>query len=218
MFRSRAILLATGVILMTAPDAGAASAAPALRVTPNPVTQGQTTTAFLDGFCAASACSPVTVLVDGREVGAGRVDAHGKVTLRFVANQLPGQYPVVARQSTPDGQRSASTGLVILISDQPNGSPPPASTTPTQKPSPPASAKPTKNPEKTAQPTKSPTGSPTSDPSPPPASDNLTTAADEADQDGDDNNPIVLWATLCALAVAGTVLAWRRKRRKSGTS
>lgn len=217
MFKSGGVLLLAGAILMTTPDVGAVSATPALRVTPNPVTQGQTTTAFLEGFCATSACSAVTVLVDGVKVGAAHADAHGKVAIRFVANQLPGQYPVVARQSTPDGQRNASTGLVILISDQPNGSPPPASTTPTQKPSPSASAKPSKKPEKTTQPTKSPTRTSRANPSPPPASDNPATAADEADQNNDDNM-ILVWLVLGALVLAGSVLAWRLKRRNSGVS
>jgi hypothetical protein len=217
MFKFGAILLAAGVIMMTTPGPAEAAAAPALRVTPNPVTQGQTTTAFLEGFCGASTCSPVTLLVDGVQVGTARADAQGKMTLRFVANQLPGQYSVTARQTTPSGPRDATTGLVILISDQANGSPPPPSTSPTRKPSPSPSVKPTREPDKTNEPTKSPTRTSGPDPTTPPASDKVTTTGDETDKDNDDNS-ILVWVVLGALVVAGSVLAWRLTRRRSEAS
>lgn len=100
-------------------SAAADSSDPQLRVAPNPVTQGDRTTAYGSGFCKPPRCSEVTIALDGATVARGHADSHGRFALSFTADVEPGRHTVTASQRTNQGTQHTSTGLVVRADHAP---------------------------------------------------------------------------------------------------
>jgi hypothetical protein len=83
------------------------------------VKSGDHATAYGSGFCAATACSPVTLTIGGR-VAARNVDvsANGTFQVSFTVLEDPGRYTVTASQEDADGSTlEDSATLVVAVSD-----------------------------------------------------------------------------------------------------
>jgi len=100
-------------------SAAAESSDPQVRVAPNPVTQGDRTTAYGSGFCKPPRCSEVTIALDGEIVARGYADSHGRFARSFRADVEPGRHTVTASQRTNQGTQQASTGLVVRADNEP---------------------------------------------------------------------------------------------------
>lgn len=96
---------------LAASAASAAVHSPALLLNPIYGTPGTTVTAQGSGFCAASACSPVTIEFAGVVVASGiTVSADGTIraTFHVPGGTPPGQLPVVASQTLENGSSSSA--------------------------------------------------------------------------------------------------------------
>lgn len=110
-------LLALCLVPATSAEAVMSSTKAQLRVAPNPVAKGETTTAFGEGFCSSRRCSAVTVAMDGTTVATGTANKDGRFAVPFRPSVAAGQYTVTARQSAPNGGREATTTLVVRAAD-----------------------------------------------------------------------------------------------------
>ena len=193
------------IVLLVAP----AGADPTLRVVPTPTTQGSPISVFGAGFCGAPSCSPVRLLIDGREVATVAAQPDGSVRFDLLAPSPPNQHVVVAEQGGAVGS-SATAGLLVVPSDT---APPPSSSSsgPTGPPSTPRSTPPlTTNdggPSSTAPRPTSTRGA-----------DGTSAGAARSDRDrADESTAGWYWvAILVGLAVLAAALVAGRRRRRHG--
>jgi len=110
----------------------AGQASPSIQVVPTPAGRGQVVAVYGRDFCGSPGCSTVTIVLDDTVLTTGvQVSADGAFSFPFVASQVPDQYRVTARQTTPDGSSlEASYGLLIVGADLPPGQTPTIETLP----------------------------------------------------------------------------------------
>jgi hypothetical protein len=132
-------------------------------------------------------------------VATGPVRSDGTFALAFTPLSIPGQYPAVARQTTPSGPRQASTGITILPNDS------------RTSPSHPTTAPPTSHPAGTLAPV-DPTLTASGNRNAPPPAGIPTSATASAGTSGG-SSPWWWIAILVLLAGAsGTVVLLRRRK------
>jgi hypothetical protein len=111
----------------------AAAAAASIDVFPMPAVAGQQVSVVGHGFCTSGGCSTVTLTVETTTVASGiKVGSDGGFTTSFTVTVIPGDHDVTAVQHTPDGDRTATTHLIVLPNDNRNA---PAATTSHTRPS-----------------------------------------------------------------------------------
>lgn len=192
------------IVLLVAP----AGADPTLRVVPTPTTQGSPISVFGAGFCGAPSCSPVRLLIDGREVATVAAQPDGSVRFDLLAPSPPNQHVVVAEQGGAVGS-SATAGLLVVPSDT---APPPSSSGPTGPPSTPRSTPPLTTND----------GRPTSTASRPistrGADGTSAGAARSARDRADESTAAWYWVAILVglAALAAALVAGRRRRRMHG--
>jgi len=112
--------------------AGAEGAARAqLRVSPNPVERGDVATAFGEGFCSSRKCSAVSIVLDGATVASVTPRQDGSFAVRFRVSESAGRYTAAARQTAPNGSRTAVTRLSVRPATTTTRPKPPTRTTTT---------------------------------------------------------------------------------------
>lgn len=203
MLKGRWVGVTVAGLLASQLGIAAAQESPSILVSPNPVGPGQMTTVYGRDFCADSACSAVTVLLDSETLaGDIQVSADGTFAFSFVASQLPDQYIVIARQTAGDGtQVEASYGFMILPPDLPPGQ----TTAPPQTLSPPTLAGQTPAPSQTPAETLSPAVTGETSPTP--------TATSRDDDNGSSLFPWALAVGAGIILVVFLFLAVRRVAR-----
>lgn len=104
-----------GTLLLCAPAlataAPAATAAPKIYVSPDPVRPGGKVIVRGTGFCHTVSCGRVTVYFANRRIRSISPDKRGRFAIAFGALAGPGSYPVLAKQRT----RTARSTLHVSI-------------------------------------------------------------------------------------------------------
>jgi cobalamin biosynthesis Mg chelatase CobN len=221
MMRRRRLLGAVGATTVLFGMAGPAVAGgPSIQAVPNTVVQGQTLTVFGQGFCGTPGCSTVTVDVDNTPVARDiSTKADGSFSSSFTLNAIPGVRNLSANQDTATGQRlTATTQILVFISDTPPSSGEVGSSTTTAAPATSAASSRTRTPSSVTVPPAG-SGPPTSAVTGPAAQDQTPAGrriamASQRNKSSSRTGPIVaiaIGAILVIALVAG--VRWRLARR-----
>jgi hypothetical protein len=96
----------------------AEAAAASIDAFPMPAVAGQQVSVVGHGFCTLGGCSTVTLTAETTTVASGiKVGSDGVFTTSFTVTVIPGDHNLTAVQHTPDGDRTATTHLIVLPND-----------------------------------------------------------------------------------------------------